>query len=158
MTLSDWLCDADRLADLGRRVAGAAVPVERLVLYRRTLHPEILGSAIAWSPRQPVEIFDRDHGLDLSAGFPGSALERAIGENIAASLGGDGIDASSERWTDPLRGRGLSTVLLAPLSRLSALAVGTRRPGGFLPADDSVINRLTREFAKGANSKSRVSQ
>ena len=154
---ADWLGDADRIAELGRRLAGAGVPADRLALYRRTLHPEILGRATAWSPDRPVEIFDREHGLDLSAGFRGSPLERAI-EGSAGSLTGSEIDRSPGRWTDPLRGFGLCAALLLPLPRKATLAVGTCRGAGFSESDEKVIIRLAGGLAKSANREKTISQ
>lgn len=155
---ADWLGDADRIADLGRRLAGAGVPADRLALYRRTLHPDILCRVTAWSRNQPIEIFDRDHGLELSAGFRGSPLDRAIAEGMEGGVAGAEIDGSLSRWTDPLRGLGLATVLLIPLPRAAALAIGTRCGAGFSKSDENLIRRLADRLAKGANRQNRISQ
>lgn len=155
---ADWLGDADRIAGLGRRLTAAGAPADRLALYRRTLHPEILGRATAWSQNQPVEIFDREHGLDLSSGFRGGPLDRAIAESMAGILTGIEIDRSPWRWADPLRGRGLAVILLIPLPRGAALAIGTCRDAGFSESDENLIRRHAETLAKGAKRQKRVSQ
>ena len=156
--VADWLGDADRIAELGCRLAGAAVPVDRLVLYRRTLHPEVLGRATAWAPDRPVEIFDRGHGLELSRGYAGSPLDRAIAEGVACALSGREIDQANWRWADPLRFFGLATILLSPLPRGMALAIGTRREGGFTDAQRALIDRSVENLAKSANRRREISQ
>jgi len=153
---TDWLGDADRVADLGRRLAGAGVPADRLALYRRTLHPGVLGRATAWAPNRPVEIFDREHGLDLSLGFAGSPLELALAGGAALTFDPAALERGSAGWGDPLRGLGLKTLLVVPLRQAAALAVGTCRPGGFAEAETALIQRLAGGLAKDAK-RSRAS-
>src|SRR5712664_3453295 len=63
------LDDAGLIAGLGRRLRGAGLPVDRLSLHLRTLHPEFLGRTLAWAPNEPVEIHDREHGIEVSRAF-----------------------------------------------------------------------------------------
>jgi adenylate cyclase len=156
--ITDWLGDADRLAALGRRLREGGVPVDRLALYRRTLHPEILGRATGWAPNRPIEIFDREHGLDLSEGFIGSLLDRVIAGSASGTLTGPQIEHAPGRWTDPLRGFGLCAALVIPLPRGTALAVGTRLGTGFSESDARVIGRLATTFATGAKRQTGISQ
>jgi len=148
---ADWLSDADRVAGLGRRLSGAGVPVDRLALYRRTLHPGILARATAWAPNRPIEIYDREHGLDLSLGFIGSSLELAIESGEAAAFDAGALDRASGGWSDPLLGFALKRVLVTPLCRGVALAIGTRRPTGFADADLALIGKLVQGLAKREN-------
>ncbi len=158
MTPADWLGDADRIAELGRRLVGAGVPADRLALYRRTLHPGVLGRATAWSAERPVEIYDREHGLDLSLGFAGSPLDRAIAEGTGGILTGAEIDGSAGAWTNALRSLGLCFVRLVPLPRGAALAIGTRCKAGFSDGDEKLIRRVAATLAKGANRQKIISQ
>lgn len=155
---ADWLGDADRVAELGRRLIGAGVPADRLALFRRTLHPAILGRATAWSADRPVEIYDREHGLDLSPGFAGSPLDLAITEGADCSLAVTEIDRSSDGWTAALRSLGLRFVRLIPLPRSAALAIGTRCRSGFSDGDEKLIRRFAANLAKGANRQKTISQ
>jgi len=122
------------------------------------LHPEILGRATLWAPNRPVEIFDRDHGLDLSGGFCRSPLDRAISENIACVLAGMELERASWAWGDPLRGLGLHEMLIRPLRPDAALVIGTRRSTGFDPSDLGVVERLTKGRRTGPKRKKPVSQ
>ena len=60
--------------------AGCApgLPIDRLTLHLRTLHPEILGRTVAWAPGEAVEIHDREHSIEVSAVFAGSPLRRVM--------------------------------------------------------------------------------
>ncbi|MFB9268108.1 hypothetical protein ACFFWD_34125 [Bradyrhizobium erythrophlei] len=70
--------DANLIVGLGRRLRSAGLPVDRLTLHLRTLHPEILGRTVAWSPQEPVQIMDRENGLDLSTDFVGSPVRHVM--------------------------------------------------------------------------------
>jgi adenylate cyclase len=72
------LDDAGLIAGLGRRLRAAFLPIDRLTLHLRTLHPEILGRTVAWAPGEAVEIHDREHGIEISAVFAGSPLHRVM--------------------------------------------------------------------------------
>src|SRR5271168_5324122 len=72
------LDDAGLIASLGRRLRAVGLPIDRLTLHLRTLHPEILGRAVAWSPNEPVEIHDREHGIEGSADYLDSPLHRVM--------------------------------------------------------------------------------
>src|SRR5215468_7968041 len=70
--------DAGLIAGLGLRLRGIGLPVDRLALHLRTLHPEILGRTVAWAPNEPVEIRDREHGIEVNPAFVGSPLRRVL--------------------------------------------------------------------------------
>lgn len=68
--------EAAFIAGLGRRLRSVGLPIDRLTLHLRTLHPEILGRTVAWAPNEPVEIHDREHGMEMSAGCLDSPVRR----------------------------------------------------------------------------------
>lgn len=147
---ADWRGDADRLAELGRRLLEGRFPVDRLALYRRSLHPEILGRATLWAPERPVEIFDRSHGLDLSAGFAGSPLDLAMAEGVSQRLQSAGFEHSGWQWAGPFSGLGIAELVIRPWRGNAALAAGTRRPSGFIQSEMELLDRLAgarRSFA-----------
>src|SRR5260370_27350660 len=72
------LDDAGLIAGLGRRLRAAGLPVDRLSLHLRTLHPEFLGRTLAWAPNEPVEIHDREHRIALSQAFLDSPLVQVM--------------------------------------------------------------------------------
>jgi adenylate cyclase len=147
--VADWLGDADKIAELGQKLRQAGVPADRLALYRRTLHPEILGRATAWAPGQPVEIFDRQHGLDLSAGFSGSPLDRTMSEETGCTLSRRDLVCGGWRWAEIIQEE-VAELRLVPLSRAAALAVGTRCTAGFSEAEAALLDRFATELKKGS--------
>ena len=54
------LDDADMISVLGRRLQSLGLPITRLGLHLRTLHPQIQARSIMWSPDEPVQIVDRE--------------------------------------------------------------------------------------------------
>lgn len=108
--------DAGLIAGLGRRLHAAGLPIDRLALHLRTLHPEILGRTVAWSPNSSVEILDRAHGIETSADFIHSPVREAMDRNEPLDIRLDRRD--SRRWTliDVYQGRGLVS---APACRSS---------------------------------------
>ncbi len=140
------LDDAGLIAGLGRRLRAVGLPVDRLTLHLRTLHPEILGRAVAWSPNEPVEIHDREHGVEVSADYLDSPLRRVMDmdEPLAVRLN----DLDGQRWTniDVFRERGLTEAIFVPLRSgdglVSAASFCTARPGGFGARERAALDRI----------------
>ena len=67
--LIDWLSgdechelDLSGLASgFGLRLRAAGVPLDRLALHMRTLHPLVRGGTIAWAPNEPFNFIQRQH-------------------------------------------------------------------------------------------------
>ncbi|MDE1991085.1 MAG: adenylate/guanylate cyclase domain-containing protein [Rhizobiaceae bacterium] len=136
--------EAGLIVGLGKRLRNLGLPVDRLVLSLMTLHPEIVGRSIAWSPDEPVQIRDREHGT-IPPIFPNTALWRAMNtrQTIIATRNDEG-----DQWQqlDSFAGYNLVEVMIVPLCNadgpVSAASFGTRRPGGFTPAERQVIERI----------------
>jgi adenylate cyclase len=152
LSLIEWLsgdeCHAldepDLIAVLGRRLRALGLPIDRLTLHLMTLHPELIGRTLAWAPGDPIEIHDRDHGARQI--FANSPLRKVMDSREPLVVGpGDGMHG---RWQDIdiFAGRGLVQLMIAPLCNadgpVSAAAFGTRRPGGFSPADIQALERI----------------
>ena len=72
------LDEAGMAAGLGQRLRSAGLPLDRLTLSLRGLHPEIIWRTVAWAPNEPVEIHDREYGLVQSVAFLGSPLRQVM--------------------------------------------------------------------------------
>ena len=138
--------DANLIAGLGRRLCSAGLPVDRLTLHLRTLHPEILGRTVAWSPQEPVQILDRENGIDLSTDFVGSPVRHVMQTLEHLSIRTD--KPSSHRWTylDVYKNRELVELMIVPLANVdgpvSAAAFCTKRFGGFTHKEKEAIERI----------------
>jgi len=150
--LIEWLCsdecheldEAGLAFGLGQRLCEIDLPVDRMTLHLMTLHPEIVGRSIAWAPNEPVHIRDREHA-NITPTFTGSALWRAMStrETVVARH-----NDPKDRWQelDTFAGRDLVELIVVPLCNadgpVSAASFGTRRPRGFTPSEQNVIQRI----------------
>lgn len=140
------LDDAGLVAGLGRRLRAAGLPVDRLALHLRTLHPSILGRTVAWAPREPIEIHDREHSVMTLPDFADSPLRHVMetGEAVLVRTG----SVADRGWTqmDVFRQRGLTELFVAPLSNadgpVSAVSFCTAQPQGFLPTHLESLERV----------------
>jgi len=138
--------DAGLAAGLGRRLRAAGLPLDRLTLHLRTLHPEILGRTVAWAPNEPVEIRDREHGIEDSAGFVASPARRVMETREPLVVHLVGSDDPAWLHTDLFEGRGLVEFVVIPLCNtdgpVSAVTFSTTRPSGFSASERVALERV----------------
>ncbi|PSH56618.1 hypothetical protein CU100_14690 [Phyllobacterium endophyticum] len=60
------------------RLKAVGLPIDHMTINLRMLHPDILGHTIAGAPNEPVEIRDREHGIEVSRGFAESPSRRVM--------------------------------------------------------------------------------
>ena len=152
--LIEWLAgdecheldDAGLAAGFGRRLRAAGLPIDRLTLHLRTLHPEILGRSVAWAPNEAVEVRDREHGIEVSPGFAGSPLRRVMETRRPLIVRLDGSIDPAWVHTDLFHGRGLVEFVIVPLRNadglVSAASFSTTRPSGFAPSELAALDRI----------------
>jgi len=130
----------------GGHLAKAGLPIDRLTLHWRTLHPEYWGRSIAWSPGETVQIADRAHGLAQSAMFLRHPIRHVM--ETREWLTARNPDTRFPRWAelDLFKGRGLVEMIVAPLPQgkgpASAAAFATTRPDGFSGDDRRMLEAL----------------
>ncbi|WP_428414900.1 adenylate/guanylate cyclase domain-containing protein [Pararhizobium sp.] len=151
LSILEWLSgdechlldEAGMIAGFGRRLRQIGLPLDRLTLHLMTLHPEIMGRTYAWAPGEPVEVHDREHGMQTT--FAATALRRAI--DFRETLVVNATDETLP-WLhiDVFEGRGLSQIVIAPLCNadgpVSAASFASRESGGFTLSEISMIERL----------------
>jgi adenylate cyclase len=157
----DWLVDGARdargpdavLAGLCRRLCAAGLPLHRVAVFVRTLHPNVLGRRFLWRAGAEVEVTERPHGL---------LEERSYLESpIPAVFGGQG--PVRRRIADPdcpndfgiieeLRAEGVSDYLVQPLAfsngEIHAVSWTTTAPGGFSDADLAALDTIQAPLAR----------
>lgn len=132
-------------AGLGQRLRSAGLPLDRLTLSLRRLHPEIIWRTVAWAPDEPVEIYDREFSLAQSAAFLGSPLHEVMETRRKLVVRVQGQNAS---WmqTDVFRDRNLAEFVIAPLCSNdgpASLAVfATAAASGFRAADHTLLEDI----------------
>jgi adenylate cyclase len=141
------------LTELCQRLVAAGVPLWRVMVFVRTLHPQIVGRRFMWHPETGTEI--RDGSFEL--------LERrSFIESPMMHVSNTG-EAFRRRLADPdcvmdypvlhdLRFEGVTDYLVAPLHFSSGevhfSSWATRQPGGFTDAEIEAIERIIPPLAR----------
>jgi adenylate cyclase len=132
------------VSGLGRRLRALGVPVDRLTLHLRTLHPEYIGRTIAWAPGEPVEIHDREHGTRLA--IANTPLQKVFETREMLVVGPGQSEHGRWQTIDVFADRGLVQLMIIPLCNadgpVSAAVFGTKRPGGFAASEMQMIERI----------------
>jgi hypothetical protein len=164
-SILDWLrsdeCRArdevGLIADFGWRLKCADLPIDRLVSLRWTLHPSVLGRAVTWAPGRPVEIYDRDHGIEPVAAFAVGRLYDALAAGRPLTLRGEALTLSA---IDALTGRDLVELAILPLAPADgpfrAMCFGTARKGGFAAPEHLAFAALAPALAARLGAAARV--
>jgi adenylate cyclase len=154
LNVIDWLTGdeshdleaAPFVAELGHRLRAIGLPVDRLVVHLRTIHPEILGSTFAWAPNREIEIYERMHGIELTAEFVSLPFPqmRETREPIVVRL--DDLNAAVWTRIDVLKDHELVEFIFFALrnARESVASVFfcTKRSNGFTQEERGALTRI----------------
>jgi adenylate cyclase len=157
----EWLTDGARsapqpqqvLAQLCERLVACGIPLWRVAVFIRTLHPNVMGRRFVWRPGAEVEASEAPFELLASADFLENPVARVYQTKVPIR----------RRLADPncafdfpilteLGAEGVTDYLAVPLfftdGAVHVVTCTTRRRGGFtdqqITAIDSVIGPLTR--------------
>jgi adenylate cyclase len=159
--IAEWLVDGARsasqpqqiLAELCDRLVACGIPLWRVAVFVRTLHPQIMGRRLIWRPGAEVEIAEAPFELLDSAAFLDNPIARvyATGDAIRRKLA-DPDCAVDFPVLDELRAEGVTDYLAAPLVFIDgAIHVATwttRQPGGFSDAQIAGIKGIIAPLAR----------
>jgi adenylate cyclase len=158
----DWLMEGARpsrlpqdvLRDTCRRTVAAGLPLYRVGVFVRTLHPNVLGRAFIWQADSGVvEMTEAAHDLLESETFLKSPIRVVFNEAVEVR----------RRLADPacpidypiladLRGEGATDFLAVPLrfvnGEVHAASFATRRAGGLDEAELAALRRLVPPFTR----------
>lgn len=152
--LVDWLIDGARSASDSTRMFGetcerivtAGLPLWRVGLFIRTLHPEIFGRNFIWKPGAEVEMGTADFKILDSPEFQSSPLISVFQQGIEVRARID--DPASSRFPiiDDLRAEGVTDYIALPLrfidGSIHASSWTTKQPGGFTEAQLAALRRI----------------
>src|SRR5438552_3830517 len=159
----EWLIDGARsaplpeqvLAQLSERLVACGVPLWRVAVFVRTLHPQVMGRRLIWRPGTEVEVSEAPFELLESADF----LENPIAQVYATGR------ALRRKLADPdcavdfpvlseLRAEGITDYLALPLvftdGAIHAVTCTTRQAGGFTDAQIAGIEAIITPLARVA--------
>lgn len=151
--LADWLIREGRFlpgnneifAGFCERVVAAGIPVDRVSLHLRALHPQYRGVSRLWKPGEPLRERFMDHGIEKTATYiesPVHAVAEAR-ETLEWRLDGNGM--LPFETLEELRAEGYTHYMIAPFifeGLVNAIAWATKRPGGFSATDRQFLNDL----------------
>ncbi|MBR1251038.1 adenylate/guanylate cyclase domain-containing protein [Bradyrhizobium sp. AUGA SZCCT0169] len=159
--LKDWLVDGARsaanpalaMAEVCEGLVKAGIPLWRVGVFIRTLHPDIFGRNFIWKAGAEVEVGTVDFGIQDTPGFHTSPLSIVFtqGREVRAHTN-DPEAAARFPIVEDMRAEGATDYVALPLpftdGAINASSWTTRQPGGFtdeqLNALRSVLPPLTR--------------
>ena len=134
---------------LCQRMLAADVPLARVAIFARTLHPNYAGRAFFWRAEKPaeVEVDAAEHDWMGSADHLASPIHfiTSTGREIRRRLADPACPMDYPVLAD-LRGEGMTDYYAAPLPALTGekllASFTTRQPGGFTEAQVNALRRL----------------
>ena len=134
------------------RVFAAGVPIVRVLLSVRTLHPQFFGFGFRWRRRAArTEEVTVAHGIRDSDSYLASPMRPVFEERrtVRARLEG-GVIANFPVLAE-LKAEGFTDYLATPIvfseGRVHGLTLASDRPGGFSDADIAAIEKLAASFS-----------
>jgi adenylate cyclase len=169
----DWLIDGARsaersdlvLGELCERIVKAGVPLWRVGIFVRTLHPDVFGRSFVWRPDTGVVTATAGHEIVDSDTYKSSPLAQlyssgetvrhriALGDIIRQRIeAGENIDAYP--ILRELRDEGVTDYIAIPLRFTDGTVHGsswtTREPGGFTPVQLAALQNIVAPLARVA--------
>jgi adenylate cyclase len=159
--IADWLADGARsavqpqdvLAQLCERLLTCGIPLWRVAVFVRTLHPQVMGRRFVWHPDSEVETSEAPYKLLETAEFRDSPIARVYetGRPIRRRLA-DPNEVQDFPVLAGLRAQGVTDYLASPLiftdGAIHVVTCTTRQPGGFtdtqLAGVEAIITPLAR--------------
>ena len=152
--LIEWLVDGGRSApnppqmmtETCERMVAAGLPLWRVGVFVRTLHPDIVGRNFVWRPGAEVVAGSANYDMLDSDEFRHSPLAVVFGEAREIRARMDGPDAKRFPLFDDLREEGVTDYIALPLLQVDgtvhASSWTTKRPGGFTDAHLKALREL----------------
>jgi adenylate cyclase len=161
--IGDWLIDGARsaplpqqvLAQLSERLVACGIPLWRVAVFVRTLHPQVMGRRFIWRPGTEVEVSEAPFELLESADFLENPIAQvyATGRALRRKLGD--LDCAEDfPVLSELRAEGVTDYLALPLvftdGAIHAVTCTTRQAGGFTDAQIAGIEAIIAPLARVA--------
>ncbi|WGS22584.1 MULTISPECIES: adenylate/guanylate cyclase domain-containing protein [unclassified Bradyrhizobium] len=140
------------MAECCERLVRAGLPLWRVGVFVRTLHPEIYGRNFIWKPGAEVELGSVDHDILDSPEYAASPLSIVFRQcaEVRARLD----DPTSARFpiVEDLRAEGITDYIAVPLINTdgfpNASSWTTKQPGGFTEEQLSAIRSIAVPLAR----------
>lgn len=158
--LTDWLIDGARssaspahmMAEACERLVQAGLPLWRVGIFIRTLHPEIFGRNFIWKPDAEVQVGSVDFEILDSPEFQQSPLRIVFQQGREVRGRVDDPDSRRFPFLDDMRAEGVTDYIALPLPFLDgsmhASSWTTRRPSGFRDDEIAAIRAIVAPLAR----------
>src|ERR1700735_2961128 len=146
--LTEWLVDGARsapsppamMAETCERLVAAGLPLWRVGVFVRTLHPDIIGRNFIWRPGAEVVMGTANFEMLDSPEYLNSPLAIVFGEGREVRHRIDDPESKRFPFLDDMRAEGVTDYIALPLfstdGSVHATSWTTRAPGGF--SDDQL--------------------
>jgi adenylate cyclase len=162
----EWLADGARsapqpeqvLAQLCERLVACGIPLWRVAVLVRTLHPQIMGRRFLWRPGAEIEVGEAPLEAVNTRAYRDSPFAHvyATGEAIRRRLADRGCPIDFA-LLDDLRAEGVTDYLALPLvfsdGAVHVATWTTRQPGGFSDAQAAGIAAIAVPLARVAETR-----
>ena len=159
----DWLADGARsapqphqvLAELCGRLVACGIPLWRVAVFVRTLHPNVMGRRFVWRPGAEVEIAEAPYELLQSGDFLDSTIARVYltEKPIRRRLADPDCPLDFPILAE-LRAEGVTDYLASPLfftdGTIHVATCTTREPSGFTDEQIAGIEAVMTPLARVA--------
>jgi adenylate cyclase len=158
--LTDWLIDGARsaasptrmMSETCERLVAAGLPLWRVGVFIRTLHPDIFGQSWIWRSGAEVEMSSVDFNILEAPEFRASPLAIVFlqGLEVRARVG----DPESNRFPiiEDMRAEGVTDYVALPLlfidGSIHASSWTTKQPGGFSDGQLNALRSLVRVLVR----------
>ncbi|MGJ5134493.1 adenylate/guanylate cyclase domain-containing protein [Bradyrhizobium oligotrophicum] len=158
--IKDWLVDGARsaatpsqmMSECCDRLVGLGVPLWRVGVFVRTLHPDIAGRSFIWRQGAEVEMGSVDFGFESTPAYRDSPLARVFEQGT--EFRADPRDREAELFPIlmDLRAEGVTDYFTLPLTFIDravhASSWTTKSPTGFTDAHVNAIRSLMPALAR----------
>ena len=156
----DWLIDGARstpvpnqfLAEMCERLVRAGMPLWRVGIFVRTLHPNVFGRNFIWRPGEEVVVGSADFDIQATPEFINSPLAIVFREGREVSYRLDDPESARFPFFDDMRAEGVTGYIALPLLFIDgsthASSWTTKQPGGFSDAQLEALRTLARPLAR----------
>jgi adenylate cyclase len=159
-TLADWLIDgarslanpADVMAETCERLVQAGMPLWRVGVFVRTLHPDIYGRNFIWKPGAKVELGTVDFEILKAPEFQASPLAVVFGQGVEVRGRLFDPHANEFPFFADMRTEGVTDYLALPLpfidGTVNASSWTTKQPGGFTDEQLGALRAIIAPLAR----------
>jgi adenylate cyclase len=158
--LTDWLIDGGRsaassknfMADTCERMVAAGLPLWRVGVFVRTLHPEIYGRNFIWKPGSEVELGTVDYHILESPDFHTSPLKIVFQQGMEVRVRIGDVRSPHFPIVEELQAEGVTDYIALPLpfigGTVNASSWTTRQPGGFTEEQLTALRKIVTPLAR----------